>query len=171
MRRLLVIILVVLLAAGCSTKVTGSGGLPTEGAAALTTPDASSSPEESATPVGQPSPSVVVAGDPALTEVLPGVWTQGTEIACADGCSTWKTAVQAELEREMPGYPAISSMRLFRAPTHSAIDPFRLCQSTVDLHIAIVSAPGRPDVAVTVFYDAAATIVAIPFTPVCGPDQ
>jgi hypothetical protein len=116
-------------------------------------------------------PSVPIANGAELTEVLPGVWAQGPEIDCADGCSTWKAAVQAELEREMPRYPAISSMRLFRAPTHSAIDPFRLCQSSLDLRIAIARAPGRPDVAVMVFYDATATVVAVPFTPVCGPGQ
>lgn len=132
------------------------------------TPEGSMSPQGA---VGQPSPSVLVADAAVLTEVLPGAWVQGAEINCADGCSTWKGAVQDELERELPGYPAISSMRLFRAPTHSAIDPYRLCQSTVDLHIAIVSAPGRPDVAVTVFYGPAATLVAVPFTPVCGPGR
>lgn len=171
MIRVLLLILVVLATAGCSTAVTGSAGAPTAAVEPSSTLEASGGPEELTSPEGQPTPRVLGTGDSALTEVLPGVWVQGPELDCANGCATWKAAVQDELEREIPGFPAISSMRLFRAPSHSATDPLRLCQSTADLHIAIVSAPGRPDTAVTVFYDAAANLIAIPFTPVCGPDE
>lgn len=155
------LLLVLLVTAGCSAATPGVG-------AASVAPEAATTPEASVAPVATASGDPVTQGD-VLTETLSGVWTQGSEIDCASGCEKWRAAVQAELERQTPGYPTVSNMRLYHAPTHSAVDPYRLCGSTMDLHIAIVSAPGRPDVAVTVFYDASGTVVAIPFEPVCGP--
>lgn len=153
---------VLLFAAGCSAAAPGAG------ARISIAPEDSVAPGVLPSPVATPSLADLVAQGSVLAEVLPGIWVQGPEIDCTDGCAQWQAAAQAEVQREIPGYPAISSIRLYRQPLHSIQDPHQLCISSVTLHVVVVSAPGRPDVAIIAYYDAAANIVATPYVPPCG---
>jgi hypothetical protein len=138
------VLLAVLLLTGCSRA-----GNPGDTAPATSDP---------AAPTVAPSPSAI-----AERPLPAGVGVTGLELGCGNRCPDFRAAVQAELEREMPGYPVISAMRLYRQSIVSVADPHVMCDHTVDLLVAIVEAPGRSDAPVAVFYDGTATVRAVPW--------
>ncbi len=116
-----------------------------------------------------PSLSVDASASDGVSPLVPSDWPLPSGVTrpyvCSSDCGQLQSAIQAELERQMPGYPAISSMELYEQSRVSVDDPHVLCQTTMRNLVAVTKAPGRPEKPVVVF-SFNGVYTALPWEPV-----
>lgn len=148
------LLLAALLLAGCSRATVPVGAA-----------SVSAGPTATADLSGSADPSVSVGPSPSVSTDWPLPAGVIRPYICSSDCAQLQAAVQAELEREVPSYPAISSMELYEQSVVSVDDPKILCQTTMRNLVAITKAPGRPDKPVVVF-SFNGVYTAVPWEPV-----